>query len=69
METPKNTVGQPVAGQSRTELPDQMPATSTNLGAGDAEAARPSEVAHPHARTADHLRPQGGDRPAAKDAG
>ena len=51
---PKNTVGKQITGQERDDLPDQQPGAVREQST---QAGEPSEVEHPHAREADHLRP------------
>jgi len=53
MNTPRNTVGTPITGQERDDLPDQQPGAVPQEGQ---EVKRPSEVDRPRARDADHLR-------------
>jgi hypothetical protein len=57
MDSPKNTVGTQVTGQERDDLPDQQPGAVPESSESAPEEERPSEVEHPHAKDADHLRP------------
>lgn len=51
---PKNTVGKQVTGASRDDLAHQ---DRSALPEDTPDNAQPSEVSHPHAKDADHLRP------------
>jgi len=56
MDTPRNTAATPVTGRQRREPADPSPEAVPPADRPDVEASRPSEVSHPHADDADHLR-------------